>query len=44
MKIENYKTLCCKAPWTVKGRAIFICSKCGEDVTYEIVLLNSLYI
>ena len=41
MKIENYKTPCCKATWIRKGRADFRCSKCGEDVTYEIILLST---
>lgn len=39
MKVENWKTTCCKASWYVKSRADFRCSKCDKDVTLEVVLL-----
>lgn len=37
--IKDHKTLCCKSTWTVKGRANYICDKCGKDVTMEIIYL-----
>lgn len=39
MKMEDYKTSCCKADWYVKSRANYRCSKCKKDVTMEVLLL-----
>ncbi len=36
------KSLCCKAEIIRKGRADLRCSKCGKDVTLEIVMLENL--
>jgi len=33
----NYKTLCCDASATRAGRADYRCSKCGKDVTIEMI-------
>lgn len=38
--IDEYKTRCCNAKWIRKGRADYRCSKCGADVTLELVLLQ----
>lgn len=40
MKIEDYKTICCKSDWYVKARANFRCCKCHEDVTMEVVMIG----
>lgn len=36
---ENVKSLCCKADITRKGRANYVCSKCGKDNTLHLVFL-----
>ena len=33
----TYKTLCCDASATRAGRADYHCSKCGKDVTIEMI-------
>lgn len=38
---ENVKSLCCKSDITRKGRANYVCSKCGKDNTLYLVVLLS---
>ena len=38
-ELESYKTICCEAGYYQKGRATYICKKCGGDVTMELLLV-----
>ena len=40
MKIKDFKTPCCNAPWYRKGRANYRCTKCDEDVTLHLVFIQ----
>ena len=38
---ENYKTLCCDADYYKKGRAHYCCETCGDDVTLDLMLMQT---
>lgn len=40
MELEDYKTMCCMSTWTRLSRCNFVCDKCKEDVTMEVVLVG----
>ena len=35
--MNNYKTPCCTADVIRKGRAHYVCAKCGADVSLEVI-------
>lgn len=42
MKIEDFKTPCCKCEFYKRGRADYRCVKCDKDVTLELVFFSEL--
>jgi len=42
MKLDNFKTRCCKTSWYRKGCADYRCKKCDKDITLDLVLLQDI--
>ena len=40
--MEEYKTSCCNVEPIRKGRAHYLCSECGDDVTIEMYYFSTL--